>query len=1192
MVTQYQSTDVTPQNVTKTKHKSIFKKWWLYILIFVFVLMISAVSIFLLNRTNAKDISNVKITSITSESVVISWNTTKPSNSIVYLTDKTDPNSFDLISGYKYFDFRDYQEIAPNQYVKIDQGKYYSHYVTVSGLASNTEYTVAISDLILPIENTKQVIRTYSQLESLATPNPTYGAIIITDENKDNPIVTLSFVNSSEEKSQVLSALASGNNTWTIDIANMRFHDSDELFVFDNETVAELTATVDGKETKLTFSSENISPCPDIKISTTNNFEGSQSNNGILINRVFAIDTLNQSPVMDEGGYAPKSGGSAKGVFKPQPVANNSGVTTQNSVADPTDQQSQSQPAIERPARVGDRCELDEDDSCGQNLKCIRNGNQRPTCQKIDFCYKSEDCSDARYDCVKNKCVRDFPTVFVCSKDENCGNNQFCIDGKCLVSSEFGPVDPESPISNTESCHKNSDCSSSEYCAPLGPEDIVYGYIANGSCIKEKIGRSCYDVVPCTQGMACENNKCVYQNTTKCQLFSDKESCENTLDQLACEYYGGEGMIEGVCSENSKKTVCNPFTGDLYRNNILTQTLLYSDCDCVVVEGGDDECASYMLDGQVNCESITQDSVESNYTYTTESTCLARGCAWIDSGSIDYGDRSYSHITAPNSNDIQKCIDPSQIDQYAITPDKVNNESDCLKYGYNWRVLPSGDSFCSDAYIWTIDQCEDLTQYGKDECNEQWVLNGVLESCVWVEYDANNDGTIVNDEGSCKWSQFQFGNPNEQETVEWCTNVNGETVKIDDQSDLEHDYCKANIAVPSQGATISSIFPDTDSQEIECDAKFDRSSNRCSADITIKLLYQDYSGNWNYSSITSYEIIDLDYDIETCTTDNVCNNTLNLSDESITLYYEDEGDIESCNSFEYYVPGGVYPCDLGTMEVGTENATADNSFLKLLKNDVNAQESIISDPVLQPGIYTFAGKEDESLLLSEEVHVAYFDDQNKNNVRDEGERLLTPYEAENLGVGYVMVESAKEYQFKQGWNLVSFPIVVDKERAFNAFDLYNYLRARNILVEDIATYREGKFETFSVKKDINNEDVEVGNNFTILPGEAYFIKSINSGTASLVGYQYEGSLPLSLLPGWNLVNIYNQDVESYQAFDVLKQMEDQGVVADTLSKWENSKYNSVIYSDNMKYGYDYKVFPTAGYFVRVLSESGGTYSPE
>ena len=148
------------------------------------------------------------------------------------------------------------------------------------------------------------------------------------------------------------------------------------------------------------------------------------------------------------------------------------------------------------------------------------------------------------------------------------------------------------------------------------------------------------------------------------------------------------------------------------------------------------------------------------------------------------------------------------------------------------------------------------------------------------------------------------------------------------------------------------------------------------------------------------------------------------------------------------------------------------------------------------------------------------------------------------------------------------------------------------MVEDIATYREGKFETFSVKKDINNEDVEVGNNFTILPGEAYFIKSINSGTASLVGYQYEGSLPLSLLPGWNLVNIYNQDVESYQAFDVLKQMEDQGVVADTLSKWENSKYNSVIYSDNMEYGYDYKVFPTAGYFVRVLSESGGTYSPE
>ncbi|HNZ70948.1 MAG TPA: fibronectin type III domain-containing protein, partial [Candidatus Dojkabacteria bacterium] len=170
MVTQDQTADVTTQNVTSTSKKLILSKWWFYILLVLFIAIIGGIAIYLINQNNAKDISNFQITSITSESAAISWTTTKPTSSIVYLTDKNENKLFDFITGYKYFDFRDYQEISPNQFVKVDQGKYYNHYVVVSGLESSKEYSIAISDFVLPIDKFSQKFKTYSELETMTTP--------------------------------------------------------------------------------------------------------------------------------------------------------------------------------------------------------------------------------------------------------------------------------------------------------------------------------------------------------------------------------------------------------------------------------------------------------------------------------------------------------------------------------------------------------------------------------------------------------------------------------------------------------------------------------------------------------------------------------------------------------------------------------------------------------------------------------------------------------------------------------------------------------------------------------------------------------------------------------------------------------------------------------------------------------------
>jgi hypothetical protein len=56
-------------------------------------------------------------------------------------------------------------------------------------------------------------------------------------------------------------------------------------------------------------------------------------------------------------------------------------------------------------------------------------------------------------------------------------------------------------------------------------------------------------------------------------------------------------------------------------------------------------------------------------------------------------------------------------------------------------------------------------------------------------------------------------------------------------------------------------------------------------------------------------------------------------------------------------------------------------------------------------------------------------------------------------------------------------------------------------------------------------------------------------------------------------------------------MNSQSINAVAISKWEDSRYYTVASQNGKDYGNDFKVYPTRGYFVRVMS-GNGKFSPK
>ena len=271
----------------------------------------------------------------------------------------------------------------------------------------------------------------------------------------------------------------------------------------------------------------------------------------------------------------------------------------------------------------------------------------------------------------------------------------------------------------------------------------------------------------------------------------------------------------------------------------------------------------------------------------------------------------------------------------------------------------------------------------------------------------------------------------------------------------------------------------------------------------------------------------------------------------------------------------------------SSQSSLDNDFEKFsVVQKVNAEENSSELKVNRSGIYEIqgatltSGSNEITIYLDEEqgeLSLKFFNDTNKNGKRDEGEDFIN-----TGGISLNKKQDLVVYDFKQGWNLVSFPIVSDEIKT--AKGLIDRINNSDGYATHIASYRNGKWVLYSQRQNLSFSD-----DFNILPGVGYFIKIAKETSIIIKGNRFAESLPIDMEVGWNLVGIVSPGKE-YTAGSLIDGIVVDEIGADTVTKWDNGIYENYIKEGGLSYGQDYRIFEIGGYFIRV-KEKGGNFQP-
>jgi hypothetical protein len=119
---------------------------------------------------------------------------------------------------------------------------------------------------------------------------------------------------------------------------------------------------------------------------------------------------------------------------------------------------------------------------------------------------------------------------------------------------------------------------------------------------------------------------------------------------------------------------------------------------------------------------------------------------------------------------------------------------------------------------------------------------------------------------------------------------------------------------------------------------------------------------------------------------------------------------------------------------------------------------------------------------------------------------------------------------------------------------------------------------FVYRLDEDNKEVVFGNDFTLVPGEGYFVRTLEPGIASLKGKEFQSSVPISISIGWNLISI--QATKEYTAKSFLDFCQAEGLNCSELSKYLDGSYKSVVEQNGTTFGNDFDLLDNEGYFVK------------
>ena len=244
----------------------------------------------------------------------------------------------------------------------------------------------------------------------------------------------------------------------------------------------------------------------------------------------------------------------------------------------------------------------------------------------------------------------------------------------------------------------------------------------------------------------------------------------------------------------------------------------------------------------------------------------------------------------------------------------------------------------------------------------------------------------------------------------------------------------------------------------------------------------------------------------------------------------------------------------------TQDQTVDQSGgYSVLQGDVEAK------------IGEFAVNVDD--VSGKKVNIKLYYDLNANGVRDEGEEFVKDLSDIKLRKD----TDAATYNLQVWWNLIAIPLS-SSDGIDTASKLIDHFNSQDADVVHVAKYTDTGFVMYSKRED----SPDFANDFNLIPGEGYFVLNYQAANVNITGNKFDEAVPFRVRNGWNLVGVYTNEAD-YAAEELLKDMQAEGITADTVSKYDSGLYTSVVYDDNLLYGNDYNIYERQGYFVRVAT---------
>ncbi len=263
-----------------------------------------------------------------------------------------------------------------------------------------------------------------------------------------------------------------------------------------------------------------------------------------------------------------------------------------------------------------------------------------------------------------------------------------------------------------------------------------------------------------------------------------------------------------------------------------------------------------------------------------------------------------------------------------------------------------------------------------------------------------------------------------------------------------------------------------------------------------------------------------------------------------------------------------------------------NNLDSSILSNVKAQDD--TPNIVDSGVYEISaeGFETTTIVITEDnVILDFFVDTNGDGIRQNDEPTV---EGAGLELNLSKKNEAVNYEFVAGWNLFGFELV--SESWSNASTLIREINKQGVEATHVAGYGDGKWQMYSLRKDDDGNDVTYGEDFTIIPGKGYFIKTLVSSSIKLTGKTFLDPVPIDFDNGWNLISVQGPDLD-YTAESFINKCESEGIMTDTVSRFDSGLYESVVKDEGVIFGNNFNLVQKRGYFVRVESGGGQRLTP-